>query len=40
VPGQASDTTFANPEGNGARRFVIETLNQAYSSWYGVDRVP
>jgi hypothetical protein len=40
VPGQASDTAFPDPEGAGARRFVIEVLYQAFNAEYSVDRVP
>jgi hypothetical protein len=40
IPGQASDSTFPAPTDPAARRFIIEVLWQAYSSVYGVDRVP
>jgi len=40
IPGQASDATFPNPEGDGSRRFVIEALFQAFAAQFSVDRVP
>ena len=40
VPGQASDTTFPDPEGAGSRRFIVAALFQAFNAWYGSDRVP
>ncbi|HET7080262.1 MAG TPA: S-layer homology domain-containing protein, partial [Chloroflexia bacterium] len=40
IPGQASDTTFPDPEGNGLRRFVIEALYQAFVAQFGTDHVP
>lgn len=40
IPGQADDTTFPDPTGNGSRRFVVEALYEALASWYGTDRVP
>jgi hypothetical protein len=40
VPGQTSDTTFQDLEGNGKRRFVIEALYQAFAAQFGTDRVP
>jgi hypothetical protein len=40
IPGQASDAQFPAPADPATRRFVIQVLWQAYSSVYGVDRVP
>ena len=40
VPGETSDATFPNPEGEGSRRFVIEALFQAFAAQFSVDRVP
>jgi len=40
VPGQASDTTFPDPEGAGSRRFIVAAIFRAFNAWYGTDRVP
>ena len=40
IPGQESDATFPNPEGDGSRRFVIEALYQAFAAQFSIDRVP
>ena len=40
IPGQGGDAQFPAPNDPATRRFVIEVLWQAYSSVYGVDRVP
>jgi hypothetical protein len=40
IPGQVSDDQFPAPTEAATRRFVIETLWQAYNAVYGIDRVP
>jgi hypothetical protein len=40
LPGQIADATFPAPTDAATRRFVIETLWQAYNAQFGVDRVP
>ena len=40
IPGQVSDATFPDPEGDGSRRFVIEALYQAFAAQFSTDKVP
>ncbi len=40
IPGQTTDTQFPAPTDPATRRFVIETLWQAYNAVYSIDRVP
>ncbi len=40
IPGQTGDTTFASPEKESTRLFVIQVLYQAYNAQFGTDRVP
>jgi hypothetical protein len=40
IPGQSADDTFPDPTGPATRRFVIETLWQAYNAVYSADRIP
>jgi len=40
LPGQIADATFPAPTAAATRRFVIETLWQAYNAQFDVDRVP
>ncbi len=40
IPGQTTDAQFPAPTDPATRRFVIETLWQAYNAVYSIDRVP
>ncbi len=40
VPGQTSDASFGDPNGNGSRLYMVQVLYAAFNAQFGVDRVP
>ena len=40
VPGQTSDASFGDPNGNGSRLYTVQVLYAAFNAQFGTDRVP